>query len=88
MVQDGRGVSLAPEPQREVRVGDDLGAKQLHGHRPSELRVPRPVDGGHAAPPDQLIEAVAAGEHVSGFDHARTVSGMTASRHESGPMPV
>ena len=79
MVQDGSRVGLAPEPQREVRIGDDLGAQQLHGHRPPELRVPRPEDGGHAAPPDQLVEAVAAGEQVSGFGHARTVSGIAAS---------
>ena len=85
MVQDGGRVSLAPEPQREVRIGDDLGAQQLHGHRPPELRVPRPEDGGHAAPPDQLVEAVAAGEQVSGFGHARTVAGIAERRHERGP---
>ena len=67
MVEHGGRVGLAPEPQGEVRVGDDLGPQQLHGHLPAELRVPRPEDGGHAAPPDQLVEAVAAGEQVSGF---------------------
>ena len=87
VVQDGGRMRLAPEPQREVRIGNDFGAQQLHGHRPPELRVPRPEDGGHAAPPDQLVEAVAAGKKVPRFGHARTVSGIAASRHESGPIP-
>ena len=87
VVEHGGRVSLAPEPQGEVRIGDDLGPQQLHGHLPAELRVPRPEDGGHAAPPDQLVEAVATGEQVSGFCHARTVSGIAASRHERGPIP-
>ena len=79
---------FASEPQREVRVRDDLRTQQLHGHRAPELRVPRPEDSGHPAPPDQRIEAVAAGEHVSGFGHARTVAGIAERRHETGPIPV
>jgi hypothetical protein len=86
MVEDGRGMSLAPEAQGQIRVGDDLRAQQLHGHRPPEQRVPRPEDGGHPAPPDHLVEAEAAREHVPGFDHARTVSGIGKTRHESRPM--
>jgi hypothetical protein len=33
MVEDGGRVGLAPEPQRKVRISDDLGSEQLHGHR-------------------------------------------------------
>jgi len=70
VVQRGRGLGFPPEPGLERLVPGQVLAERLHRDDAVQPDVPGPVHLGHAAPPDDAVEFVAAAEepwlcHVS-----------------------
>jgi hypothetical protein len=59
VAQDCGRQCLAPEPHRDVGVGDDLAAEQLDRNSPVEPGVDRAMDGGHPTDADDLAQPVA-----------------------------
>ncbi len=60
VVQRGRGLRLAAEPGLEGLVAGQIVAERLNPDDAVETDVAGPEDLGHAAPPDDAVEFVAA----------------------------
>src|SRR5207248_2660442 len=56
------GAGLAAKPLEVIRVGGDLAVHELHRDVALQSHVAGPVDRGHAAGPDLLVQSVATGE--------------------------
>src|SRR5438270_529304 len=54
----GRGLSLAREPGAEGRVVRELGREDLDRHEPLEPEVAGPIDDGHAASADLVLDLI------------------------------
>ena len=72
MVERGGGLCLPAEPGLERRVPGQVLTERFHRDHTVEADVARPEHLGHAAPPDDAVELVAAAEkprlcHVSHF---------------------
>ena len=76
---------LVAEAGEEVRVAPELGAQQLDGDVAIELGVARPVDGRHAALPEELDQAIAPAQHAPDLGHGLLVSPLLPRARRRGP---
>ncbi len=84
VVQRGRGLRLAAEPGLECLVAGQVVAERLHADNTVKTDVAGPEDFGHAAPPDDAVELVAAAQkpwlsHISHLRYRPACRGLRAA---------
>ena len=86
MVQRGRVLRLAAEPQIEAGVAGQVGAQHLDGHVAVKPQIARQMDLGHAAKAEDLTEFVPVGQVLrGGHCHVCSETEAAARLIECGP---